>query len=95
MYYGGGGAGFWLLAAVGGYWVLERAESHKGQLRRVGKLLGSIIIVLSLLGIVCGAWSACRGEGWSCPFGGKMKSQRWESKAITVPAAPAPETKRR
>lgn len=59
-----------LLSAIGGYWVLERAENHKGQLRGVGRLLGSLIIVVSLLGLVSRAWGNCSWgkDGWSCPF---------------------------
>jgi hypothetical protein len=41
-----------LLTAAAGYWVLERAESHKeGMVRRLGRVLGIIIIVLSFIGI--------------------------------------------
>jgi hypothetical protein len=57
------GAGIFLLGAIGGYWLLERAESHKRGLRRIGRLLGAFIIIFSLLGLVCSA--ACgRGGGW-------------------------------
>ena len=74
MHYGVAGL---LLAAVGGYWVLERAEHHKGSLRKVGKLLGGFIIIVSLLGMVCKIWclAACptgkgglMGKGGYCPF---------------------------
>ena len=66
-----------LLAAVGGYWVLERAETHKGDLKRVGQFLGALIIVASLVGVVCRVWSAatCRpgsmGKRWYCPYSPK------------------------
>jgi len=46
----GYGGGMLLLAAVGGYWVLERAETHKGVLRRVGQFLGWLIIIVSFTG---------------------------------------------
>ena len=66
MLYGGAGL---LLSTVAGYWVLERAESHKGSLRRVGRLLGSGIIVVSLLGLVCQFWGACgMKRGGMCPL---------------------------
>ena len=63
------GIGFMLLTAIGGYWVLERSETHKGDLRQVGRLLGSIIVALSLLGVVCRFWCAIGGPS-SCPFVG-------------------------
>ena len=73
----GYGIGGFLLAAVGGYWVLERAETHKGDLKRIGQFLGALIIVASLVGVVCRVWSAatCQpgsmGRGWRCPYSPK------------------------
>ena len=52
------GSGLLLFAAIGGYWVLERAESHKGGLRKIGRLLGGAIILISLIGIACRVWYA-------------------------------------
>ncbi len=66
----GHGVGVLLFAAVAGYWVLERAETHKGDLRRVGKGLGWLIIVVSLIGIVCKVWS------YACPAGA-MGKKSW------------------
>jgi hypothetical protein len=66
-----------LLSAIGGYWVLERSEVHKGELRRIGRLLGGTIIILSLGGLILRGWTACQwmkggaGMGWSCPFSHK------------------------
>ena len=60
------GTGFLLLTTVAGYWVLERAESHKGTLRRVGKLIGWVVIVGSLVGVAC---RFC--PKYSCPFSPK------------------------
>jgi len=68
------GVGVLLLAAVGGYWVLERAATHKGNLKRIGQLLGVAIIIVSLLGVACKVWYAATcppgsgGKAWSCPF---------------------------
>jgi hypothetical protein len=46
------GMAMFFLTAVAGYWVLERAESHKeGMLRRLGRVLGIIIILLSFIAI--------------------------------------------
>ena len=95
MLYGGEGLAALLLSAAGGYWVLERSDGHKGELRRVGRLLGSVIIIVSLLSIVLRAASGCgmsKGGGWSCPFTGKMHG--WDEKSVTIPA-PAAETKKR
>ncbi len=71
----GSGSGLLLLGVIGGYWLLERAETHKGELKRIGRLLGAILIVVSLLGVVFSGWTACRWTrhhqgraGWSCPF---------------------------
>jgi hypothetical protein len=61
-----------LLAAVAGYWVLERASTHKGQLQKVGFAVGSLIIVVSLLGIICSVWCFGTSKSGMCPFGGKM-----------------------
>jgi hypothetical protein len=71
------GTGLLLLAAVGGYWVLERAASHKGNLKRVGQILGAVIIIVSLIGVACKVWCAATcppgsmGKGGWCPFTSK------------------------
>ena len=58
------GVGLLLLAAVGGYWVLERASNHKqGDLRRVGKALGWIIILVSVIGVMCDILCYATGRG--------------------------------
>ena len=62
------GVGPLLLAAVGGYWVLERAETHKGQLKQVGQFLGALIIVSSLFGAACRVWFLTTGKGSYCPM---------------------------
>ena len=63
------GSGVLLLATVAGYWLLERAETHKGQLRSVGRFLGWLIIVTSLLGVACRVWALSTGTGGWCPVG--------------------------
>ena len=62
--------GVWtlLLAAVAGYWVLERAETHKGDLRRVGKGLGWLIIIVSLVGVACTVWYVTKYQMGYCPL---------------------------
>ena len=70
------GAGLLLLTAVAGYWVLERAESHRGSLRRVGRFVAWAVILFSLVGVVCSAWCAAtcppgawgKKGGWFCPM---------------------------
>lgn len=82
----GSESGMLLLAAIGGYWVLERSETHKGELKRIGRLLGITVIAFSLAGLIFRCWAACEwmprkaGGGWSCPF-----------KSTSIPAQePAP-----
>ena len=81
----GHGVGELLLAAVGGYWVIERAQAHKGQLKKVGQFLGALIIVISLVDVACRAWCLiggargyCQvgktGKGWHCPYTSKSPS---------------------
>ena len=67
-----------LVGTVAGYWLLERAESHKGDLKKLGRFLGWLLIVASLVGMICRVWSmsgACpvgaMGKGRACPFGFK------------------------
>ena len=77
-----GGTGFLLLGAVAGYWVLERAESHRGQLKQVGQVVGWVVLVTSLLGVACKVYAVATGQDCPaayCPF---KKS-----------SAPAPATK--
>ena len=63
------GVGMLLLTAVAGYWVLERASTHKGQLQKVGFFVGSLIIVVSLFGVACSVWCMASGKAGMCPFG--------------------------
>ena len=78
------GTGVLLLSVVAGYWVLERAETHKGDLRRVGKFLGWVIIVSSLAGFACNVWSLASGKAYSCQRGGA--SCPFASKATLPPS---------
>ncbi|MBI3088591.1 MAG: hypothetical protein HYY91_06905 [Candidatus Omnitrophica bacterium] len=59
--------GLLLLSAAAGYWVLERADSHKGDLRRVGKVVGWVVIVSSLIGLACRVWAVSTGAA-GCPM---------------------------
>ena len=57
------GVGILLLAAVGGFWVYERGLSHKGELKRIGRILGAFIIIVSMIGVVCKVWYLTSGHG--------------------------------
>ena len=71
------GVGILLLTAIGGYWVLERASAHKGNLKRIWQLVGVAIIIISFIGVACRIWYAATcptgatGKGWFCPFASK------------------------
>ena len=86
----GHGVGILLLTAVAGYWVLERASAHKGQLQKVGFFVGSFVIVASLVGIVCKVWCLGTGKSMMCPLGGKMDKGAYYCPFHSgMPAAPA------
>ena len=58
-----------LIAAALGYLVVERADKHKGSLRRIGYMVGGVIIVSSILGLACAV--SCKAGAWSCNMGMK------------------------
>jgi len=72
----GHSASLLLISAVAGYWVLERASMHKGNLKSIGQFLGGVIILVSLLGVACKVWYAVGCQlgkaGGYCPFMSKM-----------------------
>ena len=71
----GHGVGILLLAAVGGYWVMERAQTHKAPLKKFGQFLGGLIIAVSLIGVACRVWylaTCAMAKGGYCPFTSKM-----------------------
>ena len=71
-----------LVTSAVGYWVLTLAAKEKEGTKKLGHLVGLIIIVVSLLGVACKVYyqiSACSGKygmmgrgGMSCPFTGKQ-----------------------
>ncbi len=88
MMFSGGVSGL-LLAAAAGYWVLERAESHKRGLRRVGRWVGGAIIVVAIVGSACRiAWLA----GGPCPWlsGNCSKTPMTMPRVPSMPAHPLP-----
>jgi len=76
----GHGVGILLIALAAGYWVLTLADKERGQLKKVGKALGLIIIGVSLVGTACKIYVLTKGgqpfpgkglfcpSGRSCPF---------------------------
>ena len=70
-----GHTGVLLFSAAAGYWVLERADHNKGNLKRVGQAVGWFIILASILGIVCKVYCAsrayCESGSKMCPFSAK------------------------
>jgi len=64
-----------LFAAVAGYWVLERAAGHHGRLNKIGQVVGSIIIIVSFIGVGCKIWHLATGKsgyhkavGYKCSY---------------------------
>ena len=80
------GAALLLLAAVGGYWVLERAASHRGRLKQVGQLLGGLIIILSLIAVGCKVWHLTTWKKDSHHFGKTGKDWSHHRAPIKSPA---------
>ncbi len=72
---GSHGVGILLISAAAGYWVLTQAAGQKERLRKVGNLVGLIIIVVSLLGTACKIYyqvtGSRPGKSWMCPMTGK------------------------
>ena len=66
-----------LITAAVGYWVVTQAQKEKGQIKKLGQLLGIIIVFISLVGagcrIYCFAKSSPIGK-MACPYTGKMGS---------------------
>ena len=50
----------YLISLAVGYWVLTLADKEKNNTKKIGKVIGWIIIVVSLIGPLCLAGSAIR-----------------------------------
>ena len=70
------GVGVLFLASVAGYWGLERASAHKGNLKHIGQWLGGGIIVVSLLGAIAQVWTMTAYQMKWCPMG-SASSKKW------------------
>ena len=59
-----------------GYWVLTLAEKEKNFNKKLGKTIGWVIIVVSILGplclagsrVFCHAYSGSCAGAWACPY---------------------------
>ena len=61
----------YLVGLALGYWVLTLAGKEKGKNQTIGKVVGWIILVVSLMGGLCLGGSAlyCGTHRDSCPYG--------------------------
>lgn len=83
------GVGILLISTAVGYLVLERAEKHKGVLKRVGQLIGWLIIIASLAGAACRMWCPGGKGAWGgryCPFTRKASMSPMPQPAPREPA---------
>ena len=63
-----------LITVAVGYWVFTHAEKEKGQVRKLGQLLGLIIIGVSLVGVGCKIYllaTGCPPGKVFCPYTGR------------------------
>lgn len=60
----------YLIGLALGYWVLTLAAKEKGGNQKLGKVIGWVIIVVSLVGPLCLAGSCfyCSSHPYSCPL---------------------------
>ena len=68
----------YLITLAAGYWVLTLAEKEKGFHKKLGRVLGWVIVAVSLAGPLClaasrlyycGAGQSCYSQG-ACPWSG-------------------------
>jgi len=65
------GCALGLIALGVGYLVFLNASKEKGNLRMAGRIIGAVIIVVSVLGAICAV--KCKMGGGTCPMmGDKM-----------------------
>ena len=81
-----------LFSAAAGYWVLTLATKEKEPLKKLGKLVGFIIIAVSLAGTACKVYSVVRCSKnycppqQGCPFLGKAMNGSYTSKPTAPPS---------
>ena len=83
------GTGLLLFAAVAGYWVLERSSGHKGDLKRVGQVIGWVVILASFAGLACKVWALSTGNAPFCLLGEKGKSFCPFASKLSGPSTPS------
>ena len=89
-----GGIGASLVGLVAGYWVLDRAQANKANLKRVGNIIGWLVITASIVSAVSGG--LCNALGGGCPFAGKRKAMMMDKSAAPMTDnAPAGEPRRK
>ena len=90
-----GGIGASLVGLVAGYWVLDRADAKsKGNLKRVGNIIGWLVITASVVSAVSGG--LCDALSGVCPFVGKRKATMMDKNAAPMTEnAPAGEARRK
>lgn len=69
-----------LIAAAAGYWVLTQSAHQRENVKKLGQLLGIVIIAVSVAGAACKLYYITTGKsmggvfcpsGKACPFMGK------------------------
>lgn len=61
-----GSVGLLLLSAAAGYWVLERAQAQKKDLKHAGRVIGWAIIIVSFIGVACRVWAITMCQTGAC-----------------------------
>lgn len=61
------GTALLLLSAAVGYWVLERANTQKKNLKTIGQIVGAAIILLSFTGVACKTYFLAKYKKYYCP----------------------------
>ena len=85
---GGGHVGIVLMAVVAalGYWVVQHSQKDSGAIRWGGRVVGWVLLVMGLLGFVCGSMSHMKGHKskQQCPYSAQA--------SVAAPAQPAAKT---
>ena len=72
----GFGVPLYLVTLALGYWVLRTAESQGKELKKIGQVIGVVIVLVSGVGLLCKAywaWRSCCARSSSlgfCPYSG-------------------------
>ncbi len=84
---GGGKVAFLLIALALGYWVLNQAENNPNPLKLVGRMVGWLILIVSLGGLVCSAMCGLCKSKKMC---GGMKKECAMAAPMEAPPSDAP-----